>query len=110
MYVSTSTLFFLGPWVLAASRACAQDIIGLLLDPANDWSPNTTISSPGKAGFADTTVRWSVFAPPSYAASISPATEQDVAKAVSVRVYTFMPILSRLSEAGHVEFYISTSY
>lgn len=47
------------------------------------WSPQTQIHQPNTTDFFNATERWDVYAPPTYQAAISPATEADVAKAVS---------------------------
>ncbi|PHH68711.1 hypothetical protein CDD82_335 [Ophiocordyceps australis] len=56
----------------------------LLLSPAHNWSARTVIAFPGQRQFHDLTERWSVYAPPTYSAVISPATEQDLVKIVNL--------------------------
>lgn len=51
----------------------------------NQWSTNTVISRANTATFYNATERWDIYAPPSYQMAISPATEADVVKAVSVK-------------------------
>ena len=51
-------------------------------DPSNDWSPQTTIDLPNTTAFDEATERWNNFSGPYYSIAISPAVEEDVAKAV----------------------------
>lgn len=60
------------------------DIHAVLTDSSNGWSADTKIQFPGEEGFAAATSRWAVYKPPTYAAAISPATEEDVVKAVRI--------------------------
>jgi FAD/FMN-containing dehydrogenase len=71
-----------GPWPPLVPRA---DLRAVLTDPANSFSANTTVSFPGDgdgSAFTAATARWSLFAPPTYSAAITPGTEQDVVTAV----------------------------
>lgn len=61
-----------------------QELKSLLLRTENNWSANTIISFPGEADFENATDRWTIFAPPTYSAAISPAMENDVVKIVSL--------------------------
>lgn len=61
----------------------SQELKPLLLGPENNWSVNTVISFPGETYFENATERWTIFAPPTYSAVISPATESDVVRIVS---------------------------
>lgn len=58
------------------------DIATILTDCGNCRCAGTKILFPGDDGFAEVTTRWAVYKPPTYAAAISPATEEDVVKAV----------------------------
>ena len=51
-------------------------------DPGLSWSSQTTLSFPNTTAFFDTTQRWTIYDPPTYGASLSPATEEDVVQAV----------------------------
>ncbi|KAI1430764.1 Glucooligosaccharide oxidase [Xylaria sp. CBS 124048] len=53
---------------------------------SHQWSAQTVIAFPGTEQFTNATERWEVTFQPSYAASISPATEEDVAAAVKIAV------------------------
>lgn len=64
------------------------DIATVLTDSSNCWSAGTKILFPGDDGFAEVTSRWAIYKPPTYAAAISPATEEDVVKAVSLSTRT----------------------
>lgn len=66
------------------SPCTAEDLRAILSDPSNDWAPSTTISFPdGPRDFENATLRWTIYAPPTYSAAISPGTEAEVAKSVS---------------------------
>lgn len=58
-------------------------IAAILTDSANRWAADTKILLPDDDGFAGATRRWAIHKPPTYSAVISPATEEDVVKAVS---------------------------
>lgn len=58
------------------------DIKTILTDSGNGWSAGTKILFSGDNEFAEVTTRWAAYKPPTYTASISPATEEDVAKVV----------------------------
>lgn len=60
------------------------DIATVLTDSSNCWFSGTKVFFPGDDGFADVTSRWAIHKPPTYAAAISPAIEEDVVKAVSL--------------------------
>ena len=59
------------------------DIATILSGSGNQWAANTQILFPDDDGFADATKRWAIHKPPTYAAVIRPATEEDVVKVVS---------------------------
>lgn len=54
----------------------------IFTDSGNGWSADTKIRFPDDEEFAKVTTRWAAYKPPTYAAAISPATEEDVVKAV----------------------------
>jgi hypothetical protein len=58
------------------------DIKAVLTGSDNNWSPDTKIRFPDDEEFAQVTARWATYKPPTYTAAISPATEEDVVKAV----------------------------
>ncbi|KAH7308680.1 hypothetical protein B0I35DRAFT_471224 [Stachybotrys elegans] len=76
--------------LLAVASSCtatcsSADLRQVLLDDANNWSASTVISFPDDpAAFLNATQRWSPFMVPTYEAAITPGTEEDVAKAVSL--------------------------
>ncbi|KFA67693.1 hypothetical protein S40285_00955 [Stachybotrys chlorohalonatus IBT 40285] len=81
--VSYATL--LGLLVAQATATCTRDIRSILLEDGNTWSARTTITFPEDgAAFNNVTGRWSIYAAPTYAAAISPGTEEDVIKAVKL--------------------------
>lgn len=58
------------------------DIKTILTDSINGWSADTRIRFPDDDDLANVTTRWAAYKPPTYSAAISPATEEDVVKAV----------------------------
>ncbi|POS73295.1 hypothetical protein DHEL01_v208314 [Diaporthe helianthi] len=56
----------------------------ILLNGRNKWNPKTIISFPDTPEFINATDRWSGYADPTFIAGITPATEDDVAKAVKL--------------------------
>lgn len=77
---SSSILVLLLLWLVSASAA--SDLVALLTDPSNDWSPTTFISLPNETTFHNVTERWTTFSAPTYLAAISPGTEDDLIKVV----------------------------
>jgi hypothetical protein len=72
-------------WLCFAEvRAAPLDIKGVL--SSAKWSLGTTLSFPMSEQFDNVTERWTIFDPPTYVAAVSPATEADVARAVSFRI------------------------
>ncbi|KAI3327602.1 Glucooligosaccharide oxidase [Xylariaceae sp. AK1471] len=58
------------------------------------WSSGTLIAFPDSEEFSNATERWTVTYQPSYTASITPATEADVAAAVKIAVANNIPFLA----------------
>lgn len=58
------------------------DIKTIFTDSGNGWSADTKIRFPDDEELAKVTMRWATYKPPTYTAAISPATEEDVVKAV----------------------------
>ncbi|KAI0116553.1 hypothetical protein GGR51DRAFT_546059 [Nemania sp. FL0031] len=79
----------------------AQDFLTTLADPANQWAPTTTISTPDSQGFVDATLRWDIYAPPTYSVAISPGTESDVRKAVELATSHNVPFLATDGRHGY---------
>ncbi|KAF5688765.1 6-hydroxy-D-nicotine oxidase [Fusarium denticulatum] len=52
----------------------------LLTNEYTEWSSNTSINFVGSSDFFSSTERWTTFSAPTYAAVISPGTEEDLAK------------------------------
>jgi hypothetical protein len=50
---------------------------------SGDWSSGTTYAFPDSTAYDTATERWTTYSPPTYDASISPATEDDVISIVS---------------------------
>ncbi|KFA47134.1 hypothetical protein S40293_10205 [Stachybotrys chartarum IBT 40293] len=73
----------LGLAVSQVSATCPPDLRAILLDSDLNWSEGTTITFPEDgADFAAVTGRWSIYSSPTFAAAVSPATEEDVMLAV----------------------------
>ncbi|KAK9777226.1 putative FAD-binding PCMH-type domain-containing protein [Seiridium cardinale] len=60
-----------------------QSVLAAMLGNSS-WSSGTAISYPNSTSFVDSTLRWDIYAPPSYQAVISPSTEGDVVQAVNL--------------------------
>jgi hypothetical protein len=73
--------------VLNISHPYSNDLRYLLTNEYHQWSTNTSINFAGSSDFFTSTERWTTFSAPTYAAVISPGTEEDVAKIV--RAYPF---------------------
>ncbi|KAK1634585.1 hypothetical protein BDP81DRAFT_472904 [Colletotrichum phormii] len=56
----------------------------ILLDRKNKWNGKTVISFPDTPEFTNATDRWSSYSEPTFIAGITPATEEDVEKAVKL--------------------------
>lgn len=67
-------------WPQSPPRGLSRNI---LLDRKNKWNGKTVVSFPGTPEFTNATDRWSSHSEPTFIAGITPATEEDVAKAVN---------------------------
>ncbi len=65
------------------SQAPGLTLASLLGNSSDHWSSQTVVSFPGSSAFYNSTERWDIYAPPSYAAAVAPATEADVVEAVA---------------------------
>lgn len=80
--------------VLAGLSTYGTDFQAALAEGNITWSSNTTLSFPGSDVFANATERWSIAHEPTYAAAISPATEEDVVTAVRIAAQNGIPFLA----------------
>lgn len=104
--VSYATL--LGLLVAQATATCTRDIRSILLEDGNTWSARTTITFPEDgAAFNNVTGRWSIYAAPTYAAAISPGTEEDVIKAVCSKPNIVLACMG-LTEADRSNLHVNT--
>ncbi|KAI1873002.1 uncharacterized protein JN550_003876 [Neoarthrinium moseri] len=86
-----------GVYAAALSRSDIQTVFS-----GAQWSSaGTIVSFPGSDSFTNATERWSVFHQPTYAASVSPATEADVAKAVTLATSHRIPFLATGGRHGY---------
>lgn len=81
-------LLLASPWLIGEVAAVAlqsrQSDLAAILSGSHDlWSPQTTILLPNSTAFNNSTLRWTIYKPPSYGAALAPATEKDVVQAVS---------------------------
>ncbi|KAI1448849.1 hypothetical protein F5Y02DRAFT_414852 [Annulohypoxylon stygium] len=83
------------------SPSNAQDLETILTDPSNNWASTTVVSFPGSQEFINATLRWEVYAPPSYSAAISPGTEADVVKSVKLAIAHNIPLLATGARHGY---------
>ncbi|KAF6813128.1 FAD binding domain-containing protein [Colletotrichum musicola] len=73
----------------------------ILTAASNNWASGTAISFPGQDSFDNATERWATYRPPTYAASISPATEKDVATAVKLATSNRLSFLATGGRHGY---------
>ncbi|KAF5558959.1 hypothetical protein FMEXI_154 [Fusarium mexicanum] len=73
----------------------------LLTNEYNEWSSTTSINFAGLSDFFASTERWTTFSAPSYAAVISPGTEQDIAKIVKLATIHNIPFLATGARHGY---------
>jgi hypothetical protein len=77
------------------------DLAALLQDPSLSLDPHTMITFPGHRNFTEATERWSLFAPPTYSAAVSPATEEDVTTIVKLAAEHEIPFLATGGRHGY---------
>ncbi|KUI56423.1 6-hydroxy-D-nicotine oxidase [Cytospora mali] len=77
------------------------DIKTIFTDSSNGWSADTKIRFPDDEEFAKVTTRWAAYKPPTYAAAISPATEEDVVKAVKLATKHGIHFLATAGRHGY---------
>ncbi|KAG8168419.1 hypothetical protein KVR01_001168 [Diaporthe batatas] len=77
------------------------DIKKVFTSGGNGWSPDTKISFPDDDDFAQVTTRWATYKPPTYAAAISPATEEDVVKAIKLATEHGISFLATAGRHGY---------
>ncbi|KAK4981117.1 hypothetical protein LTR28_005260 [Elasticomyces elasticus] len=82
-----------------ATSTNTTDVAALL--NSKKWSANTTIAYPGSAGFADQTLRWTIFDAPTYSAVNTPGNEQDVIQAVKLCREHAFPFLATGGRHGY---------
>ncbi|KFA73977.1 hypothetical protein S40288_10224, partial [Stachybotrys chartarum IBT 40288] len=91
----------LGLLATPCTSSPALNLRDILLDTCNGWAANTTIAFPGDQTFNSSTERWSIYKAPSYSAVVSPAVEQDVAKAVKLGRKHRIPFLATGGRHGY---------
>ncbi|KFA72424.1 hypothetical protein S40288_08036 [Stachybotrys chartarum IBT 40288] len=88
--------------VATTCAAFPCDLRRLFLDPSNSWNANTTISFPNDGiTWVEATIRWSPYHAPTYAAAISPATEDDAVRAVGLARLCNIPFLATGGRHGY---------
>ncbi|KAI9146991.1 Highly reducing polyketide synthase virA [Paramyrothecium foliicola] len=78
-----------------------QDIAALITSKNVGFSPGVTLSFPRTSQFNQSTERWNPAVPPSFVASISAATEEDVVKAVRLARSLNMPFMATGTRHGY---------
>ncbi|KAI1334906.1 hypothetical protein F5Y15DRAFT_399674 [Xylariaceae sp. FL0016] len=76
-----------------------SDIITVL--EAAEWARNTTIEFPGSQAFSNATERWDIYEEPTFAAAVTPGTEEDVAQAVKIATANGIPFLATGARHGY---------
>ncbi|KAH7305300.1 hypothetical protein B0I35DRAFT_444309 [Stachybotrys elegans] len=97
----TLYLVFLGSFLThATAERC--DLRTSLLDRSNAWNVNTTIYFPtDEPSFFEVTERWNPYNAPTFSAAITPATEDDVVKAVRLARRCNFPFLATGGRHGY---------
>ncbi|KAL2824211.1 FAD-binding domain-containing protein [Aspergillus cavernicola] len=80
--------------LLKAAAALPSDPYSIFTSPRNSWDADTTIFFPNSTQFVDATERWNSYNQPSYSFAITPATEEDVAQAVTIARSINFPFLA----------------
>ncbi|EWG48753.1 hypothetical protein FVEG_08427 [Fusarium verticillioides 7600] len=86
---------------LNISHPHSNDLRYLLTSEYHGWSSNTSINFAGSSGFFTSTERWTTFSAPTYAAVISPGTEEDVAKIIKLATMHNIPFLATGARHGY---------
>ncbi|KAL4784744.1 FAD-binding domain-containing protein [Aspergillus varians] len=91
-----SSTVFLGVCLsLRAVLAAPVDYpYSVFTNSSNAWDVGTTINFPNTTAFDDATERWNNANPPVFAVAITPATEEDVARAVAIARSIDLPFLA----------------
>ncbi|KAI1083648.1 Glucooligosaccharide oxidase [Whalleya microplaca] len=77
----------------AAATALPADTYSVFTNSSNHWNAKTAINFPNSTAFANATTRWNSFDGPTYDISITPGSEADVAKAVTIARSINLPLL-----------------
>ncbi|KUI74338.1 hypothetical protein VM1G_09891 [Cytospora mali] len=99
--LTATLLIWLGICHVSLCSAHMQDLRALLTNQSNDWASTTTVSFPGSQEFTNATLRWDIYAPPTYSAAISPGTEADVVKSVKLATTHNISILATGRRHGY---------
>ncbi|KAI1817111.1 hypothetical protein GGS20DRAFT_99458 [Poronia punctata] len=100
-HTSLTALLTIWLTICGISPGNAQDLGAILTSPSNKWASTTTVSFPGSERFANATLRWDVYAPPTYLAAISPGNEADVVKSVQLATTYNIPFLATGGRHGY---------
>lgn len=82
MWLGSTTSFVSACLCVRAVVAAPYDVYSAFTNSSNTWDPQTTIVFPNSTAFVEATERWNNANELGYAVAITPATEEDVAKAV----------------------------
>ncbi|KAI0108565.1 Glucooligosaccharide oxidase [Nemania sp. FL0031] len=78
----------------ALATALPADVYTAFTRSSNNWNAKTTIEFPNSSLFENVTKRWNNNDVPVFAVAVSPATEADVAKAVTIARSINLPLLA----------------
>ncbi|CVL11636.1 related to 6-hydroxy-D-nicotine oxidase [Fusarium proliferatum] len=99
-----TALFYSSPInaiALNISQSHSANLRYLLTNEEHRWSFNTSINFAGSSDFFASTERWTTFSAPTYAAVISPGTEEDVAKIIKLATMHNIPLLATGARHGY---------
>ncbi|KAL4746295.1 hypothetical protein BDW72DRAFT_210556 [Aspergillus terricola var. indicus] len=82
--------------LLCAHTALAlpSDLYSAFTSPTQSWHARTAINFPNTTGFVKATQRWNTLNEPTYRVAVTPAIEEDVARAVSIARAIGLPFLA----------------
>ncbi|KAL2862192.1 FAD-binding oxidoreductase [Aspergillus lucknowensis] len=95
MRAVSTTLGALGLLLCVPSTlALPSDVYAAFTRPAQGWDAETTINFPNTTGFDEATERWNTLDQPTFRMAITPAVEEDVARAVRIAKAWKLPFLA----------------
>ncbi|ROV98478.1 hypothetical protein VPNG_08539 [Cytospora leucostoma] len=78
----------------AVTAVPSQSPYSVFTNSSNEWDPQTKFGFPNTTAFTEATTRWNTLIDPSYSIAITPATEDDVVKALKIARSIDLPFLA----------------